>query len=193
MADNNRKEKEKLKQEKVEKKLERNGSFKNSEIKETLLDFAPAAEKEMDLEIEDGDIVFEEEPEEEGGHLGEKATIKTPKQTKIKKKRVDKKRLRVKKIETVLAQGFRELYIQLPSNLKTEFKKKGEEAARKIDEVVISDKNVKASKILEIIKKWLSFLKKIPGISKFFLEQEAKIKTDKILRMHEQKEKNSKS
>ena len=35
-------------------------------------------------------------------------------------------------------------------------------------------------KIIDVIKKWLSI---IPGINKFFLEQEAKIKTDKIMEL----------
>ena len=59
------------------------------------------------------------------------------------------------------------------------FKLKGEEVARNIEQVVAAGKS-KAKQILHWIKDWL---KLIPGVNRFFLEQEAKIKTDKIIGM----------
>ena len=43
---------------------------------------------------------------------------------------------------------------------------------------MVSAAKVHSKKILKAIVGWL---KMIPGVNKFFLEQEAKIKTDKIL------------
>ena len=57
------------------------------------------------------------------------------------------------------------------------FKKKGEETAGKIKELLKSFKD-KTKEIVKLIKSWLKML---PGVNKFFIEQEAKIKTDKIL------------
>jgi len=42
---------------------------------------------------------------------------------------------------------------------------------------------IKARKVLHLIRDWLKI---IPGINKYFLEQEAKIKTDKIIELAEQ-------
>ena len=39
---------------------------------------------------------------------------------------------------------------------------------------------VKVKRVLELIYEWL---KTIPGVNKFFLEQEAKIKTDEIMEL----------
>ena len=41
---------------------------------------------------------------------------------------------------------------------------------------------VKVKKILKLILEWLRIL---PGINRFFLEQEAKIKTDRIIQLKE--------
>ena len=59
------------------------------------------------------------------------------------------------------------------------FKKAGEETVAQID-VLLSETKLRINKIIDLIKKWL---KMIPGVNKFFLEQEAKIKTDKIIKI----------
>ena len=43
---------------------------------------------------------------------------------------------------------------------------------------------LKVKKVVNLIKKWLTM---IPGVNKFFLEQEAKIKTDEIVKLKEDK------
>lgn len=80
-------------------------------------------------------------------------------------------------IEDVLTENLVEIYQQMPPEKQVEFKRVGEETAGKI-EVLVRQIKVQVHKILELIKNWLRF---IPGVSRFFLEQEAKIKTDKIL------------
>lgn len=85
--------------------------------------------------------------------------------------------MRYKEIENVLADGLDDLYLGMDQPSQERFKKAGEEAGRSIDNLISKGRGT-AKKIVEIIKKWLSL---IPGINKFFLEQEAKIKADKIM------------
>jgi len=92
------------------------------------------------------------------------------------------------KIEKILEQGLAEQYAKLTPIGKQEFKIKGEATAVKIKDLLQST-HVKVKKILLLIIEWLKIL---PGINKFFLEQEAKIKTDQIVELHKkQKEKHS--
>ena len=86
---------------------------------------------------------------------------------------------RQKEIEDIMAKDLDELYLELPENKRMAFKKVGEETALKINELMIKGKSA-AKKIVGLIKKWLSM---IPGVNKYFLEQEAKIKTDEILKL----------
>jgi len=81
------------------------------------------------------------------------------------------------KIEKVMEEGINDAYQRLSPVAKQEFKLKGEETAGKIRELLRSA-HVKAKKILQLILEWLKML---PGINRFFLEQEAKIKTDRII------------
>ncbi len=81
------------------------------------------------------------------------------------------------RIESVLEEDLVDFYKQLTPDKQAEFKKAGEETARKID-ILLAQAKVQAQKILKLITQWLRL---IPGVNKYFLEQEAKIKTDKIL------------
>lgn len=86
---------------------------------------------------------------------------------------------REKKIEHILETGLDDIYLSMDSQLRLEFKTKGEETSRKINDMIASGK-VKIKKIIELIKNWL---KLIPGMNRFFIEQEAKIKADKIIQL----------
>ncbi|MCH8049516.1 hypothetical protein IH979_02285 [Patescibacteria group bacterium] len=66
---------------------------------------------------------------------------------------------------------------KLPEEKKPAFKARGEEIAATVKTMVDTGK-VRVKKILDLIREWLSM---IPGVNKFFLEQEAKIKTDKVM------------
>jgi len=81
------------------------------------------------------------------------------------------------KIEKILEDGLDDAYQRLSPIAKQEFKIKGEQAALKIRDLLKST-NLKLKKILKIILDWLRLL---PGVNRFFLEQEAKIKADKII------------
>lgn len=80
-------------------------------------------------------------------------------------------------IESVLSRDLEDLYFQLPPDRQAAFKQKGEEAAQKI-KAMFDTAKVNAKKIAQLIVDWL---KLIPGVNRYFLEQESKIKTDEIL------------
>lgn len=85
-------------------------------------------------------------------------------------------------VEELLSDDLLGLYSELPRSTQAEFKAKGEEVASKIQQMIKSARVV-AKEVLDLIVSWLRI---IPGVNKFFLEQEAKIKTDKILALAEE-------
>lgn len=85
------------------------------------------------------------------------------------------------KIEKIMEDGLGDAYSRLSPIAKQEFKIKGEETATAIRELLQSA-HVKIKKIVRLIIAWLRIL---PGINKFFLEQEAKIKTDRIIELNQ--------
>jgi len=80
-------------------------------------------------------------------------------------------------IENILAEDIGDAYNKLSPQRKKEFKVEGEKAAYTIWKMVETAK-IQVSKAIDLIRRWLKML---PGINKFFLEQEIKIKTDKII------------
>jgi uncharacterized membrane protein YfhO len=84
-----------------------------------------------------------------------------------------------KQIENILAKDLEEIYINLSPEKKEEFKKTGEQTANKINQLLTQTK-INVGEIIRLIKKWLSL---IPGINKYFLEQEAKIKADELIKL----------
>lgn len=87
----------------------------------------------------------------------------------------------VKDIERILEEDLGDMYLQLDPALQQQFKKEGEQTASRIAQLLHRMK-IRTKVIIDLIKNWLSI---IPGVNKFFLEQEAKIKADKIVEMHE--------
>jgi len=87
---------------------------------------------------------------------------------------------REKRIEKVLEEGLGEMYVTLTPDQKKQFKVVGEQTAKQINQL-LNETKVKIGKIVELIKKWLSL---IPGVNRFFLEQEAKIKADEIIQLN---------
>ncbi len=87
------------------------------------------------------------------------------------------------KIEKIMEEGLNDAYQRLSPIAQQEFKIKGEKTAIKINELLRST-HVKVKQIFRLIIEWLKML---PGVNKFFLEQEAKIKTDKILEIKKRK------
>lgn len=90
----------------------------------------------------------------------------------------------LQKIENILAEDLEPLFKELPANRQQEFKLKGEETATQIEKILSAVK-FHANKIIALIRAWLTM---IPGVNKFFIEQETKIKVDKLLEYKEEKE-----
>lgn len=84
------------------------------------------------------------------------------------------------RIEKILEDGVGDAYNRLSPIAKQEFKLKGEQTANKIRDLLKST-HVKVKKVFQLILEWLKLL---PGINRFFLEQEAKIKTDRIISLN---------
>lgn len=87
-------------------------------------------------------------------------------------------------IEDVLAEGLAETYKTLSPEQRVQFKTEGEKTARKI-EVLLKKAHVKVTEIISLIRQWLSL---IPGVNRFFIEKESKIKADKIAMLKEDQE-----
>lgn len=90
--------------------------------------------------------------------------------------------IRSEKIDQILSEGLSDVFMDLDPNTQIKFKVEGERTTRKINEL-LSGAKIKAKKIVDLIMSWLGI---IPGLNRFFLEQEAKIKADKILKMKEE-------
>lgn len=81
-------------------------------------------------------------------------------------------------IDRILSDGLTDIYLSLNPSQQASFKKEGEETVKKINQLILSGQAT-LKKIVQLIRRWLSSL---PGINRFFLEQEAKIKADKIIK-----------
>ncbi len=84
-------------------------------------------------------------------------------------------------VEKIMEQGLGAYYENLPPAAKEKFKTKGEETAKEISDMVRNLK-IKFKRALSLLRDWLLC---IPGINKFFLEQEAKIKVDQLIELAE--------
>lgn len=87
-----------------------------------------------------------------------------------------------KSVEGVLEDGLEDTYKNLSPDVQKKFRSEGEKVTNEIAEMVRKT-NVKAQKVLKLIREWL---KVIPHINRYFLDQEAKIKTDKIMHLEDE-------
>ncbi len=83
----------------------------------------------------------------------------------------------LKDVEGILSDGLGDVYKALPKDRQVIFRQKGEEIANKITDMIIYGK-AKAKEVWKLVMEWLGSL---PGINKYFLEQEMKIKTDRVM------------
>ena len=80
-------------------------------------------------------------------------------------------------IEVILAQDLGDAYLAMNEQKRIAFKKRGEEIAQKVQQMAQKGR-FHVRKVLRWIRDWLRM---IPGVNNFFLEQEAKIKADQLL------------
>ncbi len=80
-------------------------------------------------------------------------------------------------VEKILEANLQSVYSRMTPEQQLRFRQTGEATASKIVELMRAVK-VKVGEVAKLIIKWLRL---IPSVNQYFLEQEAKIKTDKIL------------
>lgn len=85
----------------------------------------------------------------------------------------------VRAVEHILEEDLGDAFHKMTPELQIKFRKEGERITSIIVTMVRNAK-VNARVVLKLIATWL---KMIPGVNHFFLAQEAKIKTDKILKL----------
>jgi hypothetical protein len=83
------------------------------------------------------------------------------------------------RIEHVMEDRLQTVFREMPPDVKIEFKRKGEQTATEIEALMYKVK-VQSKKIFHLLFAWLRM---IPGVNQYFLEQEAKLKTDELLHM----------
>lgn len=137
-------------------------------------DFAIKETKEKEVVREKSGPVAEKKAEVPK-ETEKKLLFKKPKNIPVPIKRM-KDEIEIK-VEKIMEEGLKEAYEKMSPVAQQEFKIKGEETAQKISQL-LQKTHVKVKKIFALLFDWL---KLIPGVNYFFLEQEAKIKADKII------------
>lgn len=79
-------------------------------------------------------------------------------------------------VEHVLEEGLQSYYQTMNPKVQQLFKTRGEELANTLSDMVRSA-HVQIAKVVDLIRRWLML---IPGVNRLFLEQEAKIRADRI-------------
>lgn len=90
-------------------------------------------------------------------------------------------------VEGILEEDLADTYSKMDPVLQAKFRKEGERVTSLIVTMLRSAK-LKARETLALITGWL---KMIPAVNRFFLIQEAKIKTDKIITLAEEEKRKS--
>jgi len=146
--------------------------IKNIEIPKSIETETGAPSERPDLGVEKEPVPTEKVAETQP------ATV-APATTQPLKSVISEYEEREKQIENFLAAGLEDIYLKLPLEKQIEFRREGEETAEKINKLLEKTK-INLGKIVDLIRKWLSLL---PGVNKFFLEQEVKIKADEIVKL----------
>lgn len=92
----------------------------------------------------------------------------------------DPSQIILEKVEAILASDLEKVFLEMDVASQAAFKSKGEETAKAIT-VLLQKTKVQARKILDLIVGWLRL---IPHVNKYYLEQEAKLKADAIMRLN---------
>lgn len=83
----------------------------------------------------------------------------------------------VKNIESTMAEGLEDAYKEMDPVLQQRFKQTGEETANAISKLLQQSK-IQVKKIVTLLLRWLRL---IPQVNPYYLEQQAKIKADAIV------------
>jgi len=145
--------------------------------------FKPEVKSESVVEQASENIVeksaLEKKVEQEGGVKSEIKEGATSASSTAPTITDDYHKRREAQIDAYLSDGLSETFLAMPPAKQKIFKEEGEATAKKIN-VLLDATKVNMGKIIDLIKRWL---KLIAGINRFFLDQEAKIKADKIIKI----------
>lgn len=83
----------------------------------------------------------------------------------------------VKNIESTMAEGLEDSYKEMDPALQQRFKQTGEDTANAINKLLQQSK-LQVKKIVTLLLRWLRL---IPRVNPYYLEQQAKIKADAIV------------
>jgi uncharacterized protein YgbK (DUF1537 family) len=146
----------------------------------------PAAGVELSS-LEADEMAFEQIAKKEGlvekvgEQAGATAAITSAVPTQAQVQALEKDQITFE-VENILETDLKELYVRLPEDVRPIFKKKGEETAQAISKMI----KTATVKLGEVMKLVLSWLKIIPKVNVYYLEQEAKIKADRIMGLSQQ-------
>lgn len=87
----------------------------------------------------------------------------------------------VKAVEGILEEGLEPIYKGLSPEVQQQFRTVGEQTTRQVHSL-LQEVKVQVGKIIQLIRGWLQI---IPGVNRFFLEQETKIKMDKLMKLRQ--------
>lgn len=87
--------------------------------------------------------------------------------------------IREKEIDSCLSEGLEETFLAMSPQTQKRFKEEGEATAAKIN-ILLDAARINIGKIINLIRRWLGL---ITGVNRYFIDQEAKIKADKIIKI----------
>ena len=131
-----------------------------------------SAEQREGLEEKKTEEINEVKEDQKEGELGQGSIIATSDKRQTQSERQ-------KAIEKILENDMDDIYIGMRDDERIVFKSLGEKTVGQINQM-IEDGKLKFKKVIELIKKWLLV---VSGMNRFFLEQEAKLKTDEIMKL----------
>lgn len=144
----------------------------NKDILENIPDMLAYSEKGSETEI-----AIEKMDESAGSMMNEKLSLGGIVAAGQQRQASEK---REKEIEKILEKGLDEVYLAMPEAKRVEFRLAGEKTLHKINDLIEKGR-ASMKTIIDLIRSWLSL---VPGVNKFFLEQEAKIKADEIMNIN---------
>jgi hypothetical protein len=84
-----------------------------------------------------------------------------------------------KRVEQVLEEGLGDIYQKLDPATQAKFRHEGEVTAQRVTEL-LKQAAVKVVEVLRVIRRWLAML---PGVSDLFIESQAKLKAEKLMKL----------
>ncbi len=162
----------------MDREISRDDNLEKLAAKEVLEKGGVELGLEQEKQSEKLKVDNDKKPEEEGEMVEQPVVPSVKTVSKISDNEISNLGIEeeVEEVEDILEDDLENIYTELDPNTQKTFKEQGEETAKQIV-VTIHKLKHHTRKIIKLISSWLKI---IPGINKLFVEQEAKIKTDKI-------------